>query len=117
LAHRGSAAKHLQLHSYTVKPHGWAEHSLSGGLNGSLGSYRVVTTRGNGDDQMRYGNIALAPGSRRHRLRPNQVTLALSHRQLQHHRRRQRLLVTDRMTYKRATITAGLRFDLFGLRG
>ena len=68
------------LHSYTAKL-SWVtgSHTLSGGLNGNLGSYRVITTRGNGDvSLMRYGNIGVgAPGADATGYGPNQVTLNL----------------------------------------
>jgi hypothetical protein len=104
------------LHSYTTKL-SWVtgRHTLSGGLNGSLGSYRVVTTRGNGDvSSMRYSNIGVgAPGADASGYGPNQVTLNLPTDNYNKIDGDNGFWVTDRMTYGRATITAGLRLDWF----
>ena len=104
------------LHSYTAKLT-WVTgtHSLSGGLNGNLGSYNVITTRGNGDvSVMRYGNIGIgAPGADATGYGPNQVTLNLPTENFNKIDGDNGFWVTDRMVYKRATITAGLRLDWF----
>jgi hypothetical protein len=104
------------LHSYTAKL-SWVTgtHTLSGGLNGNLGSYQVITTRGNGDISLvRYGNIGIgSPGADETGYGPNQVTLNLPTDNYNKIDGDNGFWVTDRMTYKRATITAGLRFDWF----
>ncbi len=104
------------LHSYTAKLT-WVTgtHSLSGGLNGNLGSYQVITTRGNGDvSVMRYGAIGVgAPGADATGYGPNQVTLNLPTDNFNKIDGDNGFWVTDRMIYKRATITAGLRLDWF----
>ena len=104
------------LHSYTAKLT-WVTgaNSLSGGLNGNLGSYQVITTRGNGDvSVMRYGNIGVgAPGADATGYGPNQVTLNLPTDNYNKIDGDNGFWVTDRLTYKRATMTAGLRFDWF----
>jgi hypothetical protein len=105
---------HLQ--SYTTKLT-WVTgtHSLSGGLNGNLGSYRVITTRANGDvSEMRFGAIGVgAPGADATGYGPNRVTLNLPTENFNKIDGDNGFWVTDRMTYQRATITAGLRFDWF----
>ncbi len=104
------------LHSYTAKLT-WVTgtHSLSGGLNGNLGSYDVITTRGNGGvSQMRFGNITVnGANADANGYGPNQVTLALPTDNFNRIKGDNGFWATDRMTYKRATITAGLRFDWF----
>ena len=113
----GSQQRNISsLHSYTAKL-SWVTgtHTLSGGLNGSLGSYNVITTRGNGDvSEMRYGTIGVgAPGADATGYGPNRVTLNLPTENFNKIDGDNGFWVTDRMTYKRATITAGLRFDWF----
>jgi hypothetical protein len=104
------------LHSYTAKLT-WVTgtHSLSGGLNGNLGSYRVITVRDNGDvSNLRFGNIGIgAPGADASGYGPNRVSLNLPTDNFNKIDGDNGFWVTDRMTYKRATITAGLRFDWF----
>ncbi len=113
----GSQQRNISsLHSYTAKL-SWVTgtHTLSGGLNGSLGSYNVITTRGNGDvSEMRYGTIGVgAPGADATGYGPNRITLNLPTENFNKIDGDNGFWVTDRMTYKRATITAGLRFDWF----
>jgi hypothetical protein len=104
------------LHSYTAKL-SWVTgtHTLSGGLNGNLGTYEVITTRDNGDvSELRFGQIGIgAPGADATGYGPNRVTLNLPTRNYNKIDGDNGIWVTDRMTYKRATITAGLRFDWF----
>jgi hypothetical protein len=104
------------LHSYTAKLT-WVTgtHSLSGGLNGNLGSYDVITLRDNGDvSNMRFGQLGVgAVGADATGYGPNRVTLNLPTRNFNKIDGDNGFWVTDRMTYKRATITAGLRFDWF----
>jgi hypothetical protein len=113
----GSQQRNISsLHSYTAKLT-WVTgtHSLSGGLNGNLGSYRVITTRGNGDvSEMRYGNIGVgAPGADAAGYGPNRVTLNLPTENYNQIDGDNGFWITDRMTSRRATLTAGLRFDWF----
>jgi hypothetical protein len=104
------------LNSYTAKLT-WVSgtHSLSGGLNGNLGSYDVITTRDNGGvSQMRFGNIGVTGvNADANGYGPNQVTLALPTDNFNRIKGDNGFWVSDRLTYKRATITAGLRYDWF----
>jgi hypothetical protein len=104
------------LHSYTAKLT-WVTgtHSLSGGLNGNLGSYDVITLRENGDvSNMRFGQIGVgAPGADATGYGPNRVSLALPTRNFNKIDGDNGFWMTDRISWKRATITAGLRFDWF----
>jgi hypothetical protein len=103
-------------HAYTAKMT-WVTgtHSLSGGLSGLVGTFRVITTRGAGDvSNLRFGNIGPgAPGADATGYGPNRVTLNLPTDEFNTIDGDNGFWVTDRITYKRATITAGLRFDWF----
>jgi hypothetical protein len=85
-------------------------HSLSGGWTVSEGPRRTVTRR-TGDINMRFG--ATTVNANASGFGPNQVTLFLPTDQREGIYMDSGLWINDKWTYRRATLTAGLRFDWF----
>lgn len=100
------------LYPYSIKLT-WVSgtHTVSGGLNGNRGSQRTVTTRNGELSVMRFGNATVNADPTGYG--PNQITMNLPTDSTGIIKGDNGFWVTDRITYKRATMTAGLRFDWF----
>jgi hypothetical protein len=99
------------LRTYSAKlSYVTGSHSLSGGVALSEGPRRTVTRR-TGNITMRFGNTTVNADA--NGFGPNQVTLFLPTDQKEGIAADTGFWINDKWTIKRATITAGLRFDWF----
>jgi hypothetical protein len=85
-------------------------HNLSGGWTVSEGPRRLVTER-TGDLTMRFGTTTVNADATG--FGPNRVSLLLPEDQREGIYMDSGLWINDKFTFRRATITAGLRFDWF----
>ncbi|HYT69733.1 MAG TPA: carboxypeptidase regulatory-like domain-containing protein, partial [Vicinamibacterales bacterium] len=103
---------HLQkLFDYSAKlSYVTGSHSLMVGWTGGNGPHETITTR-NGNLSMRFGATTVHADASG--FGPNQVTLNLPTDQLEYMDMDSGLFVQDKWTFKRATVSAGFRFDWF----
>src|SRR5262245_15040056 len=103
---------HLQkLFDYSAKlSYVTGSHALSLGWTNGNGPHETITTR-NGNLSMRFGATTVHADASG--FGPNRVTLNLPTDQLESMDLDSALFVQDKWTIKRATISAGLRFDWF----
>ena len=85
-------------------------NSLSGGVTVNRGPFRARTVQ-NGQIAMRFGNTTVNADANGYG--PNQVTLVMPTRLDANMQAETGFWVSNKLTYKRATITTGLRYDWF----